>query len=53
MTAIKSGKADDAKKALQAFMSTMDKAAQKGVIHIKRASRRVSRLSKQVSALGK
>lgn len=53
MTAIKSGKADDAKKALQAFMSTMDKAAQKGVVHIKRASRRVSRLSKQVSALGK
>lgn len=53
MTAIKTGKADDAKKALQAFMSTMDKAAQKGVVHVKRASRRVGRLSKQVAALGK
>lgn len=53
LIAIKSGKADDAKTALKAFMSTMDKAAQKGVVHLKRASRRVGRLSKQVAALGK
>ncbi len=51
LAAIQSGKADDAKKALQAFMSNMDRAAQKGVVHVKRAARRVSRLSKQVSSI--
>ncbi|MEK6555510.1 MAG: 30S ribosomal protein S20 [Bdellovibrionota bacterium] len=51
LAAIKSGKSDDAKEALKAFMSTVDRAAQKGVVHVKRAARRVGRLSKQVAAV--
>lgn len=43
--------ADAAKKALVNFSSRMDKATQKGVFHPKTASRKVSRLSKQVNAL--
>lgn len=53
LAAIKSGKSDDAKKALQVFMSTIDRAAQKGVVHVKRAARRISRLSKQVASATK
>ena len=49
ITAIQAGKADEAKSSLVAFMSAMDTAAQKGVYHVNRAARRVSRLSKQVA----
>lgn len=41
-----------AEKALLTFSSVIGKAAQKGIVHAKRASRRISRLSKQVSSLG-
>ena len=50
--AIEGGKADEAQKALVNFMSQIDRAAQKGVVHAKRASRRVSRLSRQIAQLG-
>lgn len=42
---------DDAKKTLIEFSSTVAKAAQKGRIKKETASRKVSRLSRQVSAL--
>jgi small subunit ribosomal protein S20 len=38
---------------LKEFSSKVSKAAQKGVIHAKAASRKISRLSAQVSALKK
>lgn len=38
-----------AKDALVEFMSQIDKAAQKGAVHVKRAARRISSLSKQVA----
>ena len=53
LAAIKSGKKEDAAEALKLFMSNVDRAAQKGVVHVKRAARRIGRLSKQVSALTK
>lgn len=53
LAAIKSGKKEDAAAALQLFMSNVDRAAQKGVVHVKKAARRISRLSKQVSQLAK
>jgi small subunit ribosomal protein S20 len=34
------------------FMSAVDKAAQKGVIHARSAARRISRVASQLSALG-
>lgn len=40
-----------AKEALVEFMSQIDKAAQRGAVHAKRAARRISSLSKQVSKL--
>lgn len=40
-----------AQEALVGFMSEVDRAAQKGVVHFKRAARRVSRLSKQIAHL--
>lgn len=40
-----------AKEALIEFMSQIDKAAQKGAVHVKRAARRISRLSRQVAGL--
>jgi len=40
-----------ATKALVDFMSQIDKAAQKGAVHAKRAARRIGRLSKQVAGL--
>ena len=40
-----------AKTALVEFMSQIDKAAQKGAVHVKRAARRISSLSKQVANL--
>lgn len=42
-----------AQTALAGFMSEIDRAAQKGVVHFKRAARRVSSLSKQVSSITK
>jgi len=36
---------------LSSFASTMGKAAQKGAIHKKAAARKISRVSKQISAL--
>lgn len=42
---------DSANKLLPALAKAMDQAAQKGIIHFKRASRRISRISKQISAL--
>lgn len=41
----------ESQKALVAFMSRVDKAAQKGRVKRETASRKVARLSKQVSAL--
>ena len=53
LTAIQSKDKKTAPAALVAFMSEIDRAAQKGAIHAKRASRRIASLSKQISALGK
>jgi len=47
---IETGKADEAKTTLQKAISELGKAASKGVLHRKNASRRISRLSKQVHA---
>lgn len=44
-------KKKESEELLITFMSKIDKAAQKGVVHRKAASRSISRLSKQVSAL--
>jgi small subunit ribosomal protein S20 len=38
---------------LRTFASQVDKAAQKGIVHFKAASRKISRLSAQVAALTK
>ncbi len=40
-----------AAEALRTLASKFDKAAQKGVVHMKTASRKLSRLSKQVSSI--
>ena len=53
LTAIKSQDKKEAPAALQTFMSEMDRAAQKGAIHVKRASRRIASLSRQISAFSK
>jgi small subunit ribosomal protein S20 len=50
-TAIASKDAKAAQQLLKDYTSKIGKAAQKGVVHVKNASRKVSRLSKQVSAL--
>ena len=49
--AIKAGDKETAEKAVQDAVSHIDRAAQKGVIHINNASRRKSRLMGQVSEL--
>lgn len=51
--AIKSGDRKAAEAALKAAEPEMMRAAQKGVMHKKTASRKVSRLSHQVAKLGK
>ncbi len=51
--AIASGDADSAARALRAAEPLVMRAAQKGIIHKNTASRKVSRLSARVSALGK
>ena len=48
---ISSNKADEAKKLIQQVMSKLDKAASKGVIHKKKASRKKSRLAKKLIKL--
>ena len=49
--AITAKKKDESQKALTAYMSKVATAAQKGRIHARTASRKVSRLSKAVSAI--
>lgn len=51
MVAIQKKDIASAKDALVTFMSTVDRAAQKGAVHVKRAARRISRLSAQISSL--
>jgi small subunit ribosomal protein S20 len=50
---IERAEAENAGKLLPSVIRTIDKAVTKGVIHRNSASRRISRLSKQVAALGK
>ncbi len=50
-TAVEAGNADEAKTALQIAVRALDRAASKGVIHRKQASRRIGRLTKAVNAL--
>lgn len=45
-----SGKLDDARKAVTDAVSTLDKAAEKGVIHPNNAARRKSRLVKKLNS---
>ena len=49
--AVAAGDAEAAQAALQQAVPVIDKAAGKGVLHRKNASRKISRLSRQVSAL--
>jgi small subunit ribosomal protein S20 len=51
--AIASGDSDVAKTALRAAEPLVMRAAQKGIVHKNAASRKVSRLSARVNALGK
>ncbi len=51
--AIASGDPDAAKNALRAAEPLVMRAAQKGIVHKNTASRKVSRLSARVKALGK
>ena len=50
-TAIEAGDADAAKSILPLAVASIQRVAQKGIIHKKNAARRVSRLSKAVNAL--
>ncbi len=52
-TLIEDGNIDDAKKAVIAAEKSLDKAAQKGVVHKGNAARRKSRLTKQLNDLVK
>ena len=49
LTALKNGNKDEAKTALNAAISALDKAAKKGVIHWAKADRKKSRLSLRLS----
>ena len=49
--AVDNGNADEAKEALQIAVRALDRAATKGVIHRKQASRKIGRLTKAVNAL--
>lgn len=51
LKAVAAKKKDESAAALVEFMSTVAKAAQKGRIHFRTASRKISRLSKAVSNL--
>ncbi|MHB0857502.1 MAG: 30S ribosomal protein S20 [Anaerolineae bacterium] len=48
---VAAGQADEAQGAVQMAVSHLDRAAQKGIIHRKAASRRKSRLMKRLNAL--
>lgn len=50
LACVKSGKAEDAKTALSAAISALDKAAKKGVIHWAKADRKKSRLSLRLTS---
>lgn len=50
-TAITAKDSKNAQELLKVYSSKVDKAASKGVVHAKTASRKVSRLSTQVSSL--
>ena len=50
-TAIETGNFEEARLATQTAVSALDKAAEKGIIHKNNASRRKSRLMKQLAAL--
>lgn len=50
---IERAETENAGKLLPSVIKTIDKAVTKGVIHRNSASRRISRLTKQVTALGK
>lgn len=50
-TAVASKDAKTANELLRTVASKFDKAAQKGVIHTRTASRKLGRISKQISAL--
>ena len=50
-TAIAEKKSEDAQKLLLTYSSKMAKAAQKGILHSNNASRKISRVSKQVNAI--
>lgn len=52
-TAISSKNTDEANSFLREFATKIDKAAQKGILHVNNASRKVGRLAKQVGALSK
>ena len=49
LAALKNGNKDEAKTALSAVISALDKAAKKGVIHWAKADRKKSRLSLRLS----
>ena len=49
--ALESGNASDAEEALKNAAPQLQRAASKGVIHKKKASRSISRLTRQVAAL--
>ncbi len=51
LVAIQKKDVESAKKALVTFMSTVDRAAQKGAVHVRRAARRIGRLSAQINRL--
>lgn len=51
LKAISSKDQDSAQQLLTSYESQMDKASQKGVFHPKTASRKISRLAKQVHTL--
>ena len=51
--AIEAGNAEEAKAALELTVSTIDRAAGKGVIHRNQAGRKISRLIRAVNALSK
>ena len=52
LVAVNTGNKDDAKVALVNAITTIDKAASKGVFHKNNASRKKSRLTKLVNKLG-
>ena len=49
--AVASGNADAAKKSVKTAISTLDRAAERGIIHRNNAARRKSRLQKKLNAL--